>query len=288
MHLRGSTFALRGARLEGREALQQALERGAQDAVGVLYELAVCEAKLSNPQASLARATQVLKLEKAHVGAERARAQALYQLGSFREALDGLDRVLAREPHDAASLHLSALTLQRLGQPVLAHERAARAAELEPGNAKYAFRRRVLASSAVPDWHFNMMNDEPRNRSFADAIAQRVRPELLVLEIGTGSGLLSMMAARGRDGAPGARRVVTCEGNAAIAEAARRIVAANGLSDRISVVAKPSTELVVGVDLPEPADLLIAEIFSVQVTTEGVLLEPGRREAPAVEASEPR
>jgi hypothetical protein len=67
--------------------------------------------------------------------------------------------------------------------------------------------------------------------------------------------------------------------NAAIAEAARRIVESNGLTDRISVIAKPSTELVVGVDLPEPADLLIAEIFSVQVTTEGVLpsLEDAKR-----------
>jgi protein arginine N-methyltransferase 7 len=279
LHLRGSLSVTRGDFHAAREALTKALERRPSDPVGLLCEFAVCEAKLSNPKESLARAAQALKLEPANTVAARAAAQALYQLGRFGEAVACLDRVLAREPRDAASLHLSALALSRLGQQALAYERSARALELEPDNPKYAFRRRALASSVVPDWHFNMMNDEPRNRSFAAAIAAQVRPDLLVLEIGTGSGLLAMLAAGDGDGAPGARRVITCEGNTAIAEAARRIIDENGLAGRVSVVAKPSTELVVGVDLPEPADLLIAEIFSVQVTTEGVLpsLEDAKR-----------
>jgi hypothetical protein len=81
---------------------------------------------------------------------------------------------------------------------------------------------------------------------------------------------LAMLAARGRDGF-GARRVVTCEVNPVIAEAARRVVADNGLAERVTVVAKPSTELRIGVDLPEPADLLVSEIFTVQVVAEGAL-----------------
>lgn len=53
-------------------------------------------------------------------------------------------------------------------------------------------------------------------------------PGKVVLDIGTGSGLLAMMAARA-----GAARVIACEMNAAVAETARRIIAANGLADRM-------------------------------------------------------
>ncbi len=172
---------------------------------------------------------------------------------------------MTREPGISTSV-----ILLRAGSPIEAHRRARRAAELAPQEDKYQRQARLTAGLAVPDWHFNMMNDELRNQQFAAAIHDVVRPESLVLEIGAGSGLLAMLAARGRDGV-GARRVVTCESNPVIAETARKVIADNGLADRVTVVTKPSTELVVGVDLPEPADVLVSEIFTVQVVAEGVL-----------------
>jgi hypothetical protein len=111
-----------------------------------------------------------------------------------------------------------------------------------------------------------MMNDGARNHAYDAAIRRAVGPATCVLEIGTGSGLLAMMAARA-----GARRVTTCEQVEAIAETAAEIVRRNGFGDRVTVVPKRSTRLVVGVDLPERADLLVSEILSDQLLAEQVL-----------------
>ena len=55
----------------------------------------------------------------------------------------------------------------------------------------------------VPRWHFDMVLDEQRNEAYDAAIQRAVRrkrdggcSELLALDMGAGSGLLSMMAAR--------------------------------------------------------------------------------------------
>jgi hypothetical protein len=75
-----------------------------------------------------------------------------------------------------------------------------------------------------------------------------------------------MMAARA-----GAQRVIACEAITPLAQMAARIIARNGYADRIAVVAKRSTELTLGHDLPEPADLLISEILDAGLLGEGVM-----------------
>src|SRR4029078_3783548 len=87
-----------------------------------------------------------------------------------------------------------------------------------------------------------------------------------VLDIGTGAGLLAMMAAHA-----GAASVTTCESVALIAERAREIIALNGLSERITVVPRRSIELTLGVGLTQHAEVLISEVFSSGLLHEGVL-----------------
>jgi hypothetical protein len=106
-----------------------------------------------------------------------------------------------------------------------------------------------------------------------------------VLEIGTGSGLLAMMAARA-----GAGTVVTCEANPAVAAAARDVIAANGLADRIRVIGAHSTTLDAA-DIGGAADILVSEIVSNDMVSQGVLpahehavahlLKPGAAVIPA-------
>lgn len=124
---------------------------------------------------------------------------------------------------------------------------------------------RAALSANIPAFHAPMLHDHPRNRAYARAIARAVRPDMLVLEIGTGAGLLALMAARA------GAIVVTCEANPMIAAAAREIVARNGMAERITVVAKPSDALEIGIDLPAPADMLIHEIFGDTLFGEGVV-----------------
>ncbi len=118
----------------------------------------------------------------------------------------------------------------------------------------------------VPRWHFPMMGDADRNRAYADAIRAKVRPGDIVLDIGCGAGLTAMMAARA-----GAKHVYTCEQQPLIAQAARKVIADNGLSDRITVIPKLSHHLVVGKDLPEPADVVISEIVDTVLLGEGAM-----------------
>ncbi|WP_394821403.1 50S ribosomal protein L11 methyltransferase [Pendulispora albinea] len=119
---------------------------------------------------------------------------------------------------------------------------------------------------SIPRWHFAMVNDHARNDAFAAAFKQLVRRGMHVLDIGTGTGLLAMLAVKA-----GARRVTTCEANPLMADIAKRIIAANGMASTITVVSKKSTDLRMGSDLPEPVDLIVSEIVDCGLVGEGLL-----------------
>jgi len=118
----------------------------------------------------------------------------------------------------------------------------------------------------VPRWHFAMMNDRARNEAYDQAIRKSVTENATVLDIGAGGGLLSMMAARA-----GAKHVYGCETVTPIANMATRIVAENGLAERITILPKHSYSLKMGEDLPEPADLLVTELLNAGFLGEGIL-----------------
>ncbi|WP_293572634.1 50S ribosomal protein L11 methyltransferase [Phaeobacter sp.] len=126
--------------------------------------------------------------------------------------------------------------------------------------------RERLYQTFVPRWHFPMLADQARNEAYAAAIAAKVRPGDIVLDIGCGAGLTAMLAARA-----GARHVYTCEQQPLIAQAARQVIADNGLSDRITVINKWSHDIVLGQDMPGPADVVISEIVDTVLLGEGAL-----------------
>ena len=133
-----------------------------------------------------------------------------------------------------------------------------------PGDAMVAGAAAVVLTHHVPHFHRNMLGDAPRNDAYATAIARALDGGERVLDIGTGSGLLAMMAARA-----GASEIVAAESNSLLAATAREIVAANGFP-AIRVIGKPSGEI----DLSEiggPVDVIVHEIFGDDLIGEGVL-----------------
>ena len=162
------------------------------------------------------------------------------------------------------------------------YEEALRDAPEDSAEAVAAQQRMILS---VPDWHARMMNDTRRNQAYDAAIRRAVKPGARVFEIGTGAGLLAMMAARA-----GAAQVISCEVNPAVAEVAREIVVRNGFADRITILTKHSRK-VTPEDLGGLADLLLSEIVDDCILGEGVLpahedavkrlLKPGGQVIPA-------
>lgn len=113
---------------------------------------------------------------------------------------------------------------------------------------------RILAA-ATPSWHFEILRDRARHAMFDSAI-RRLCAGRRVLDMGTGTGLLAMMAARA-----GAAAVFACEASPALSDVARRVIQSNGFADRITLFDKPSFDITVD-DLGGPVDVVVSEILS--------------------------
>ncbi len=143
------------------------------------------------------------------------------------------------------------------GEKERAVDLATEARRLAPDDPEVDRIVRLVLGRSVPEWHHSILADDARNAAYDAALRRNVRAGSRVLDIGAGSGLLAMMAARA-----GAARVVSCELNTALAATASEIVERNFYADRVSIICKHSRDLQIGTDLPEPVDLLVSEIIS--------------------------
>lgn len=102
--------------------------------------------------------------------------------------------------------------------------------------------------------HIVMVNDLARAERYGEAMLATIRPEDVVLEVGTGAGLLSTFAVR-----LGARHVYTVEQSPVLYEVAKKVFAANGVSEKITLVNAGSEELHrLGV-IKDPIDVFVTE-----------------------------
>jgi tetratricopeptide (TPR) repeat protein len=197
----------------------------------------------------------------------------LNALGDLSGAKAAFEAALARDASAAPAANNLGSTLEALGEDAAAIGSYRRALQIDPGYLDARDNLVLTLGRVAPAWHFPMMADTRRNAAYDEAL-RRLAPGRRVLDIGSGSGLLAMMAARA-----GAARVTTCEMVAPIAAAAREIIAANGLDGRIAPCAKRSDQLEVGRDMADRADLLVTETFASGLLSESVLptLEDARR-----------
>ncbi|XP_040380997.1 protein arginine N-methyltransferase 7 isoform X1 [Oryza brachyantha] len=130
--------------------------------------------------------------------------------------------------------------------------------------------RHLLSTTSYLD----MLNDTARNRAYRRAIDAAVTdPFSRVLDIGAGTGLLSMMAARALAAAGGETRgsVSACESYLPMGKLMRKVLRANGMENRVKVFHKRSDELKVGDDMDSPADILVSEILDSELLGEGLI-----------------
>ena len=99
------------------------------------------------------------------------------------------------------------------------------------------------------EFHRELLADTIRTDAYRSAIRSVVSPGSVVLDLGTGTGILAFFACEA-----GARRVFAIEESDS-AGATSMLVRHVGFSDRVEIIHARSTE----VDLPERADVLVTE-----------------------------
>lgn len=189
----------------------------------------------------------------------------LNELGDLDQAISAYHRAIDLDPANPWPLNNLGVLYRARGRIDAAIESFRRALSIKPDFADAQVNLRLIYSMIVPQWHFAMLNDTARNDAYEAAIRRAV-PGKRVLEIGTGAGLLAMMAAKA-----GAAAVDSCEAVGVIAREAASIVARNGFADRIRIIPKHSTGIAVGRDIAARADVLITETFSSNLLDEAIL-----------------
>lgn len=228
--------------------------------LGVILE---AQGKLSD---AIARYRKAAALTPAEAGPHLNLGRALEASGDPDGALASYRQAASVSPDYAAAHYGCGNALAKLGRPDDAAAAYRRALEIEPGHRDARLAHDALLTRKVSFWHFPMMNDTARNDAFEGALRSAVKPDSHVLDIGSGSGLLAMMAARA-----GAARVDTVEVIPAIADVAREIIDTNGYGETVTLHNKLSTAMEVGPDLPAKADILVTETFDVGVLGEHVV-----------------
>lgn len=133
----------------------------------------------------------------------------------------------------------------------------------------YDYHQEVARSSFA-----DMLHDTERNQKYEEALKIAIKKvhslgkKANVLDIGTGTGLLSMMAVRN-----GADSVTACEAFKPMSICAVDTIKLNGFEGKIKVLPKRSTDLTVGenMDMNQRANILVTEVFDTELIGEGAL-----------------
>lgn len=112
------------------------------------------------------------------------------------------------------------------------------------------------------DVHIRMLNDYRRTAAYQAALFETVTPEDIVVDVGTGTGVLAATASLA-----GARHVYAIERTPNMPKLARKFFEANGVADRITILEGDSAQ----VELPEKADIMVSEIVGNDPLAENII-----------------
>ena len=110
-------------------------------------------------------------------------------------------------------------------------------------------------------YYQDMLSDRLRNSRYREAIQAVVQPGDVVVDLGTGLGLLAMMAAQA-----GAAHVYAVDVRPHVIPIAERVIAANSLENKITLIQGDATEIT----LPGPVDVIVNELIGDFGTDENI------------------
>ncbi|MBI5104401.1 MAG: 50S ribosomal protein L11 methyltransferase [Solirubrobacterales bacterium] len=115
--------------------------------------------------------------------------------------------------------------------------------------------------SEVLAFHASLLSDTARLERFRRALQRVVRPGDVVLDVGAGVGILSVLACEA-----GASRVYAIEGSVPVG-IIEMLAEANGMADRVHAIGGNST----AIELPEQVDVVVADLFELFGLEQGLV-----------------
>ncbi|XP_003417591.2 protein arginine N-methyltransferase 9 isoform X1 [Loxodonta africana] len=194
-------------------------------------------------------------------------AEELDALGRIPDLLGCYEQALELFPDDEVICNSMGEHLFRMGFRDEAAGYFHKAVKLNPdfNDAKENFYR--VANWLVERWHFIMLNDIRRNRIYNAAIQKAVRSGYKsVLDIGTGTGILSIFAKKA-----GAHSVYACELSKTMYELACDVVAANKMEAGIKLLHMKSLDIEIPKHIPERVSLVVTETVDAGLFGEGIV-----------------
>lgn len=109
------------------------------------------------------------------------------------------------------------------------------------------------------DFVFQCLVDSKRTTAFVDAINKVVTKESVVIDLGTGSGIMAIAAAKA-----GAKQVYCVEYDPFIASIAKKNIEVNGLKNKIKMIVNDAKKI----SLKEKFDIVISEMLTTGIVDE--------------------
>ncbi|OXB75447.1 UNVERIFIED_CONTAM: hypothetical protein H355_003561 [Colinus virginianus] len=194
-------------------------------------------------------------------------AEELDSLARIQDLFNCYEQALELYPNDEVICNSMGEHLFRMGFRDEAAGYFHKAVKLNPdfADAKENFYR--VANWLVERWHFIMLNDAKRNLTYLKAIEKAVCSGCKsVLDIGTGTGILSMFAKKA-----GASSVFACELSKTMYELACDVVAANNMDREIKLLHLKSLDIEIPRHIPERVSLVVTETVDAGLFGEGIV-----------------
>ena len=252
--------------LQTAEQLYKQILKIEPDHVESIFRLGSLLVQTKNFDTAQQLLNKTIQIDPNHAKAHNNLGIVFQKMKKYQEAINCYEKAIQINPDLADAYCNLALLYMNSSKDEKALQYCDQVLNLVPDMLKAINLKSEILKRNAFHWHASMTNDNDRNNFYLSALKSVIKTSSSVFEIGTGSALLSIMAAN-----LGAHEINTCEKNSIMANTATKIIADNNLSEKINVIQKKSNDVKVGEDINKPADVLVSEIFSSNLLSEDVL-----------------